>query len=61
MTYKPATTKEGSKFYPVVKFYSQVVSDSYVINEPKETRPQALQVARQTINRLKEADSKNTN
>lgn len=58
MNYSPSSTKENGFYYPVVKFYSQVLSDCYIINQKCLSRNEALKAARQTIDKLNKSDNK---
>lgn len=59
-TYKASATMERKTdlsktkmFYPMVKFWSKEISDSYIINQPQESRNEALKIARKAIKNLK--------
>jgi len=51
-TYKAKAAKENNKYYPVVWFLSNGISDNYFINDPQETRSKALTIAKNTIKNL---------
>lgn len=57
--YKPATSTSRDKrhsakkqYFPVVKFYSNTVSDNYWLNDPQETRGKAKTIATNYIKNL---------
>lgn len=54
VTYTPKTHKEGNKYYPVIGFYSNVVSDNYYLTPAVNTRSKARTIA---INHIKSLES----
>jgi hypothetical protein len=58
MTYKPATLKEGNKYYGGVQFVSPTVCDTYFIDLPQDTREKARAIAKRKIEEIKAKETK---